>query len=994
MKRILTLILVLVLAVSIFASCDTVNKILGKDQVEENPQVNDETPETPDNTDKNTPKVEDALSYVHLMYQDFKPTISDYELIGQVDIGGVKFTVTWTSDNEKVNVRPSTKSGMWVIDLPETNDGEFSYTLTATVADVDGNSKTKDFKFTMPALIAISIPEALAAEDGTEVVVKGTVSKIGTPWSEGYKNISVTIKDEQGNELYLYRLGTNVELGDVIIVSGTMATYNGSRQIAQGGTAIIVGHNDVTINYQEMTIPQVNSAADGIAVKVTGTVYEIKTAWSDDYGNISVYIKDSNGNSLYVYRLSTKVEIGDVIVIQGYVGSYNGSKQIAEGSKATITGHVDIEGGEDIPDTPVNPNPSTNLEIVTAPVVGVAYKFGFLQGNLNEQMYFKGTINAESTPWYLATSTNTAEAVDVYLETVDGVEGAYRLYFMDGDTKTYIVAYPRDNDTTKGTLKLDTATPDTYYTFDSANNTLVYTSVTGEQFYLGTYSNFKTVSCSAWSNLATSFPAHLYAAGEGNDNGGSDTHEHNFVDGKCECGETDPNYTPSVDPTYTAPVADQAYDLYMVLPSGTVYFSGSLDAEKGTYLATTTDASASVKIYFEVVSGGYNIYFMNGDTKTYINAEGYLKSNGYAGCHFVLGATPTCVWTYNTEYGILEVYAEAEGKSDTFFAGTYGTYNTVSLSGVYYRDQITSGTQFPARIVLAGGEVTPPSGGDTPVDPKPETPTDGFVSISDALASAEGTQVKFTGTVQSFYEDWSSYNNCSPYIVDEYGNKILVFRTTTHVYVGDVVTVEGTITIYNTVAQIAQGSSTVTVTTIHTCSFSEATCTDGSACTSCGKAGSTAALGHTAANAEGKCDRCGIDLNASYVEKELSFSSTANRTVFTTSQQVWAANGVTLTNDKGSSTSNVADYSNPARFYKSSKLTLECANMTKIEFVCNSSSYATALQSSIATSSNYTVSVSGSTVTITFTEATNTFVIDTLSGGQVRMNSLTVTAIG
>ena len=52
----------------------------------------------------------------------------------------------------------------------------------------------------------------------------------------------------------------------------------------------------------------------------------------------------------------------------------------------------------------------------------------------------------------------------------------------------------------------------------------------------------------------------------------------------------------------------------------------------------------------------------------------------------------------------------------------------------------------------------------------------------------------------------------------------------------------------------------------------------------------------------------------------LSFANKAQRTSLSTSKQVWEQNGIKLTNDKGSSTSNVADYANPARFYKSSKI--------------------------------------------------------------------------
>ena len=122
----------------------------------------------------------------------------------------------------------------------------------------------------------------------------------------------------------------------------------------------------------------------------------------------------------------------------------------------------------------------------------------------------------------------------------------------------------------------------------------------------------------------------------------------------------------------------------------------------------------------------------------------------------------------------------------------------------------------------------------------------------------------------------------------------------------------------------------------------------------------------------------------------LSFSSTDNRTTFTTSQQVWAANGITLTNNKGSSTSNVADYYNPARFYKSSQLIVAATGILKIEFTCNSASYASALQSSITAADGGTVSINGSVVTVTFADPIDSYTIASLTGGQVRVNSITV----
>ena len=124
------------------------------------------------------------------------------------------------------------------------------------------------------------------------------------------------------------------------------------------------------------------------------------------------------------------------------------------------------------------------------------------------------------------------------------------------------------------------------------------------------------------------------------------------------------------------------------------------------------------------------------------------------------------------------------------------------------------------------------------------------------------------------------------------------------------------------------------------------------------------------------------------VTGELQFIA-ANRTSFTTSQQVWEANNIKLINDKGSSTSNVADYVNPARFYKSSKITVSApGNITTIVFDCNGASYATALKDSIKTG---TVSVASDKVTVTLDGSSNEFVISSLTGGQVRMDAVTVT---
>ena len=127
----------------------------------------------------------------------------------------------------------------------------------------------------------------------------------------------------------------------------------------------------------------------------------------------------------------------------------------------------------------------------------------------------------------------------------------------------------------------------------------------------------------------------------------------------------------------------------------------------------------------------------------------------------------------------------------------------------------------------------------------------------------------------------------------------------------------------------------------------------------------------------------------------LSFANKAQRTTFTSEQQIWEQNGLKLTNDKASSTNAVADYANPARFYAGSKLTLDAPGAIKsIKFTCNSSSYATAMKNSVGTVAGATVTTSGSDVTVTFTEATAAQFVVAKMTAQVRMNSLSVTYMG
>ena len=120
----------------------------------------------------------------------------------------------------------------------------------------------------------------------------------------------------------------------------------------------------------------------------------------------------------------------------------------------------------------------------------------------------------------------------------------------------------------------------------------------------------------------------------------------------------------------------------------------------------------------------------------------------------------------------------------------------------------------------------------------------------------------------------------------------------------------------------------------------------------------------------------------------ISFANKAQRTVYTTSQQVWEQNGIVVTNDKASSTTNVGDYANPARFYKNSKVTIQCTlgNIKKIEITGWGDSKYNVWVASIGSEAT----ASGSSVIITPTAVSDTYVAN-MTGGQARAGQMVVT---
>lgn len=217
----------------------------------------------------------------------------------------------------------------------------------------------------------------------------------------------------------------------------------------------------------------------------------------------------------------------------------------------------------DVPDTPEDPEETYTL--VTSPAAGKAYKLGMDRGDAI--WYFNGFTESSSVSYRLDSTTDIDEAVDVYLEQAGS---GYRLYFMNGSTKTYIRVFHYVDGAAgkgKGSLALVTYTPSEVFDYDTAANTLVYDYDGKNAYYMGCYNSYTAFSVSNTSYITgsnaskigvTQFPAHLYEKKE-------PVHTHVYDNGDLFCSSCG-QWT--VEAGETAVLTDDLLFEQMTIPTG------------------------------------------------------------------------------------------------------------------------------------------------------------------------------------------------------------------------------------------------------------------------------------------------------------------------------------------------------------------------------------------------------------------------------------------
>lgn len=312
------------------------------------------------------------------------------------------------------------------------------------------------------------------------------------------------------------------------------------------------------------------------------------------------------------------------------------------------------------------PNLEALQVTVAEPTTGTGYKLALRQNVNGQIIFFSGSMTGK----YLSTVADPSRATDVFYKEVDG---GFRLWFMDGYLKKYVDIVINDSGAVQTAITL---TPNAVYRIDKATGAII-AKIDGQDYWLGTYNEYSTIGCSKISYISgsnaskigvTQFPAQLV-----------------LVDGIAPSSMEEPPIPES---------SGTAYKLVMEQNNlgKTLYFQGT---HSGNFLASTTNQDNSPNVYVEQVAGGYQLYYLWGENKMYLNVQSYSGR----GISVMLKPTPGAVWTYNEDLGIYTV----EMYGEVYYLGTYQSYNNFSLSKISFITGNNAGkigvSQFPAYLV-------------------------------------------------------------------------------------------------------------------------------------------------------------------------------------------------------------------------------------------------------------------------------------------------------
>ena len=277
---------------------------------------------------------------------------------------------------------------------------------------------------------AYALEEGLALPNPCTMV--GVISKIDTAWSEDYQNITVTmiVGGDEARPIMCYRLkgegAKELAIGDTITVTGTIKNYKGTIEFDAGCTldAVIKGaaseepsnepaedrFADLNMNDAAAVVNAAYTLESGESMTksatLTGVITTVDSAYSEQYGNITVTIQvgDMADKLINCYRLKGEgaetLAVGDTITVTGTLTNYNGKIQFGAGCTLDAVAKGDDKTEEPTEEPTEESEEPTNTLDMTDPVAVVNAAYALEAGaSMSEAATLTGVITAINTAY-------------------------------------------------------------------------------------------------------------------------------------------------------------------------------------------------------------------------------------------------------------------------------------------------------------------------------------------------------------------------------------------------------------------------------------------------------------------------------------------------------------------------------------------------------------------------------------------------------------------
>lgn len=175
----------------------------------------------------------------------------------------------------------------------------------------------------------LTIEEARQLSDGETVTVEGIVTTVPGSWgSKGFY-----IQDETAG-IYVYNSGSGIQQGDKVRIDGSLANFNGEKQITQPEIEVLSSNE--TIPAAVIISPsEVNEDVQGQLVKIEGaTVSAIKelsfgtVEFTAVKGDTSVLVRIDNRTGYDYGGFTSDFEEGDMVNVTGIASVFRDTFQV------------------------------------------------------------------------------------------------------------------------------------------------------------------------------------------------------------------------------------------------------------------------------------------------------------------------------------------------------------------------------------------------------------------------------------------------------------------------------------------------------------------------------------------------------------------------------------------------------------------------------------------------------------------------------------------